>query len=187
MKKKIVIVGGVTLLACLTAGMLFGGSKAEETTYREVAVEYGTLVVGITESGAVDIGTVDQVFELDMSELQRVTTENGSSTGNGMGMAMGGGMPSGSMQGGGGTDMFGQIFNMGGGDSTDTQSSESQLVIGEVCVAVGQQVKEKYQLMEAYNMTMEAAATKLMWVLGQTSDPAEIRRLFYRPVQNDVI
>lgn len=52
---------------------------------------------------------------------------------------------------------------------------------------VGQQVKEKYQLMEAYNMTMEAAATKLMWVLGQTSDPAEIRRLFYRPVQNDVI
>lgn len=52
---------------------------------------------------------------------------------------------------------------------------------------VGQQVKEKYQLMEAYNMTMEAAATKLMWVLGQTSEPAEIRELFYRPVQHDVI
>ena len=52
---------------------------------------------------------------------------------------------------------------------------------------VGQQVKEKYQLMEAYNMTMEAAATKLMWVLGQTSDPAKIRELFYCPVQYDLI
>lgn len=52
---------------------------------------------------------------------------------------------------------------------------------------VGQQVKEKYQLMEAYNMTLEAAATKLMWVLGQTESPEKIRELFYRPVQHDVI
>ena len=52
---------------------------------------------------------------------------------------------------------------------------------------VGQQVKEKYQLMEAYNMTLEAAATKLMWALGQTSRPEEVRDLFYRPVQHDVI
>jgi len=52
---------------------------------------------------------------------------------------------------------------------------------------VGQQVKEKYQLMEAYNMTLEATAAKLMWVLGQTDRPEEIRTLFYRPVQNDLI
>ena len=52
---------------------------------------------------------------------------------------------------------------------------------------VGQQVKERFQLMEAYNRTLEAAATKLMWVLGQTGDPREIRELFYRPVQFDVI
>lgn len=47
---------------------------------------------------------------------------------------------------------------------------------------VGYRVKEKYQLMEAYNMTLEAAATKLMWVLGQTRDSEEVRRLFYQPV-----
>ena len=52
---------------------------------------------------------------------------------------------------------------------------------------VGQQVKEKYQLMEAYNMTLEAAATKLMWVLGQTDRPEQIRELFYKPVQYDLI
>lgn len=52
---------------------------------------------------------------------------------------------------------------------------------------VGQQVKEKYQLMETYNMTLEAAAAKLMWVLGQTNEPERIRELFYRPVQHDLI
>ena len=52
---------------------------------------------------------------------------------------------------------------------------------------VGQQVKEKYQLMEAYNMTLEAATAKLMWVLGQSIQPSQIREMFYRPVQHDVI
>ena len=52
---------------------------------------------------------------------------------------------------------------------------------------VGQQVKAKYPLIEAYNMTMEAAVTKLMWVLGQAGRPEEIRSLFYRPVQHDLI
>lgn len=52
---------------------------------------------------------------------------------------------------------------------------------------VGQQVKEKFSLIEAYNMTLEAATAKLMWVLGQTGDPEQVRELFYRPVQFDVI
>lgn len=52
---------------------------------------------------------------------------------------------------------------------------------------VGQQVKERYPVIEAYNMTMAAAVTKLMWILGQTKNPDSIRRLFYRPVQNDLI
>ena len=52
---------------------------------------------------------------------------------------------------------------------------------------VGQQVKEKFRLMEAYNMTLEAAAAKLMWVLGQSRDPERVQELFYRPVQWDVI
>ena len=52
---------------------------------------------------------------------------------------------------------------------------------------VGAQVKSRFPILEAYNMTLEAAVTKLMWVLGQTSDPDEIRELFYRPVQNDMI
>ena len=90
----------------------------------------------------------------------------------------------------------------GGGSGPLAQAVEEWLSAGKTIVVmnqvtyegsdmsvyqVGQQVMERFQLMEAYNMTLEAAATKLMWVLGQTSDPARIRELFYRPVQSDVI
>lgn len=33
-------------------------------------------------------------------------------------------------------------------------------------------------ILEAHDMTTEAAVTKLMWVLGQTDDKEEIRRFF---------
>ena len=36
-------------------------------------------------------------------------------------------------------------------------------------------------------MTSEAVVTKLMWILGQTGDGDEIRRLFQTPVQKDQI
>ena len=52
---------------------------------------------------------------------------------------------------------------------------------------VGQQVKARYPLLEAYNMTLEAATAKLMWILGRTTNPDEVRTLFYQPVQRDLI
>lgn len=52
---------------------------------------------------------------------------------------------------------------------------------------VGKQVKERYPVIEAYNMTLEAVVTKMMWVLGQTDDPSKIQELFYKPVQYDLI
>lgn len=52
---------------------------------------------------------------------------------------------------------------------------------------VGQVIKKKYRLMEAYDMTTEAIVTKLMWILGQTIVPDEVRELFYTPVQNDLM
>jgi len=52
---------------------------------------------------------------------------------------------------------------------------------------VGQRVKERYRLLEPYDMTLESTVTKLMWVLGQTQDGEEIRRLFYTPVNYDLL
>ena len=43
------------------------------------------------------------------------------------------------------------------------------------------------QLLEAYDMTTEAAVAKLMWILAQTNDPKEIRRLFCTPVSHDLL
>jgi L-asparaginase len=52
---------------------------------------------------------------------------------------------------------------------------------------VGHRAKRELGLIEAYSMTSEAVVTKLMWILGQTGDGAEIRRLFQTPVQKDQI
>lgn len=52
---------------------------------------------------------------------------------------------------------------------------------------VGQLVKRELGLIEAYGMTTEAVVTKLMWILAQSDDPAERRRLFETPVWKDQI
>ncbi len=52
---------------------------------------------------------------------------------------------------------------------------------------VGQRVKARYNLLETYDMTLEATVTKLMWVLGQSGNQEEIRRLFYTPVNYDLL
>lgn len=52
---------------------------------------------------------------------------------------------------------------------------------------VGQHIKEKYGLIEAYSMTTEAIITKLMWILARTDNPDEIRRMFYTPIMHDII
>lgn len=52
---------------------------------------------------------------------------------------------------------------------------------------VGMSAKESLDLMEAYDMTLEAITTKLMWILGQTDDPKKIRELFYTPISHDII
>lgn len=52
---------------------------------------------------------------------------------------------------------------------------------------VGFKIKEAYELIESYDMTLEAVVTKLMWILAQTKEPEEVRRLFYRPVNYDIM
>ena len=41
-------------------------------------------------------------------------------------------------------------------------------------------------VLQGWDMTTEAAVTKLMWVLGQTSDPDEIRRWFHTSLAGEV-
>ncbi len=52
---------------------------------------------------------------------------------------------------------------------------------------VGLRIKEKYEIIEAYDMTFEATVTKLKWILAQTDDKRKIREMFYRPINYDII
>lgn len=52
---------------------------------------------------------------------------------------------------------------------------------------VGHSVKKELGLLEAYDMTLEATVTKLMWILGQTTDSKKIRELFYQTINRDIL
>ena len=52
---------------------------------------------------------------------------------------------------------------------------------------VGGRLKSALCLLEAYDMTTEAAVAKLMWIMGQTRDFDETERLFYRPGARDIL
>lgn len=52
---------------------------------------------------------------------------------------------------------------------------------------VGAAVRERYGLLETYDMTLEATVAKLMWALGQSRDAETIRELFYTEVNHDIL
>ncbi len=52
---------------------------------------------------------------------------------------------------------------------------------------VGRGIKKDFGIIEAYDMTLEATVTKLMWILGQTKNPDEIRNLFYTTINRDIL
>ncbi|MEG2182369.1 MAG: asparaginase [Oscillospiraceae bacterium] len=52
---------------------------------------------------------------------------------------------------------------------------------------VGKGIKESLGLLEAYDMTLEAVVTKLMWVLGQSHEHDEVKRLLYTTINCDIL
>lgn len=138
----IALTSAVLVLVMTVVMVLAGSGSSDEITYKETSVQFGELVVGVTESGSVDIGTVDQVFELDMSALKRAETSDSSSSGTSTGGGMNAASGNGGGAAGGGMNMFGQIFSMAGGDNSGNTESIGNLTVAEVCVSVGQQVQE---------------------------------------------
>lgn len=52
---------------------------------------------------------------------------------------------------------------------------------------VGRSIKQEFGLLEAYDMTLEATVTKLMWILGQTEDADRVHQLFYKTINKDIL
>ncbi len=140
--KGIAIISTICVVVLVVFLVLLNHNEEVQVSYRETAVQHGDLVVGVTESGSVDIGTVDQVFELDMSALQRTSTgtsSNQSSSNQNTKQYVGGDSSNGMM--GGQLNMFDQLFSMANQDSSSNTQNSSDLVISEVCASVGQQVE----------------------------------------------
>ena len=67
--------------------------------------------------------------------------------------------------------------------TTQVQHEGSDLSVYKV----GQGIKERFDVLEGFAMTYEGIITKLMWILGQTKDDEEIRKIFYTVVNYDLI
>lgn len=52
---------------------------------------------------------------------------------------------------------------------------------------VGRGLKNRFDLLESYSMTYESIITKLMWILAITKNDNEVRELFYKTVNYDLI
>ncbi len=127
-KKKAAIVYGaialVLVVVLVVTAIVAGGSSTDQVAYKEETVTYGTLTVGVTESGSITVGTSSQTLEIDISEYTGSTDSFSFGGGGGM---------------------------MGGGNSQTTSSSDSDddtrvLEVEEIYVSVGQVISEGDQI-----------------------------------------
>ena len=49
----------------------------------------------------------------------------------------------------------------------------------------GKVIKEDFHLMEAYDMTLEAVITKLMWLMGR--EEQNMQKAFYTQINHDIL
>ena len=52
---------------------------------------------------------------------------------------------------------------------------------------VGKVIKERFPVLESYDMTLEASVTKMMWARGQTRDMEKFKELFYTTINHDLL
>ena len=67
--------------------------------------------------------------------------------------------------------------------TTQVQQEGSDMEVYQV----GRGWKNRFDLLESYSMTYESIITKLMWILAQTKVDDEVRKLFYKTVNYDLI
>lgn len=175
-KKILAAAAGVLVIAAVVMVLaMTGGKSHDEYVYKETQVQFGVLTVGVTESGTVDIGTVEQIFDLDMGALRRVQTNN--DTGSSAGVGALGGFSGNSAMGGaagiaGGSGM-GSVLNMFsglntfslnsgmGGNNITSIGNDASLTIANVKVSVGQQVSEGDILYELEEESVSELERKL--------------------------
>lgn len=158
--KLLMGIGAAAVVGILAVLLRLVGREhsGEEVVYREDRVEYGSLTVGITDEATVEIGTLEQRFDLDISALV-----DGGSTSD---TQAAGAMPEGfGGMGNGGTGMlsFGSL-------NVDSPASQSQsLEVADVRIAVGQEIREGDLI---YTLTTESV-DEIRGTLSEDIDDAK--------------
>lgn len=67
--------------------------------------------------------------------------------------------------------------------ATQVTHEESDMEVYQV----GKVIKERFPVLESYDMTLEASVTKMMWALGQTRDMEKFKELFYTTINHDLL
>lgn len=52
---------------------------------------------------------------------------------------------------------------------------------------VGLKAIRDYNVLQAYDMTIESVVTKLMWVMAETKDFENVKKLFYKSINKDIL
>ena len=52
---------------------------------------------------------------------------------------------------------------------------------------VGKVIKENFEILESYDMTLEATVTKMMWALAKTTERETFKKLFYQTINHDLL
>lgn len=52
---------------------------------------------------------------------------------------------------------------------------------------VGKVIKDRFRILESYDMTLEATVTKAMWAFGETKNTEEFSNLFYKTINHDLL
>lgn len=146
---------GTGIILILIFSLIIRSLQTEKNSiFKETTVEYGNLTVGITEESEINIGTVTQTFELDITSYTGSTSEtqttNAGNTMEQTGMTNPG-------------DMFSQIFSL----ATDANSSQSTqldngMEIETVFVSVGERVEVGDALFSLTNESIEEIRTILL-------------------------
>lgn len=158
-KKKIILclAAGTVVLSVSVSALAYQGTGEEKTTtvYKEVTVEKGNLTVGVTESGSVAIGTLEQ--ELSIESASSGSSGNTQSAGQGM---------------------AGTTSNASSGNSSEA------LEVEEVYVSVGQQaavgdpiLKFSAESVETYRDTLEKAVTEARASVSEANLASEQQKL----------
>lgn len=68
--------------------------------------------------------------------------------------------------------------------TTQVANEGSNMTVYEV----GRKVKQDFQMIEAYDMTLEAVITKLMWLMAMPhTDSRKLRKQFYTTINHDIL